>query len=280
MNYDHAYHAGNFADVFKHIILIALLQSMKKKSAPFCYLETHAGKGIYDLTSTPSQKGKEYTLGIEKLYQQKDAPSLIQTYLDVVAHVNQDKHHNIKELQYYPGSPLIAKHFLRANDRIIACELKKETHDQLKNLFKSDTQAAVHHLDGWLALKAFLPPAEKRGMILIDPSYENPNELTHILNALTFSLKKFQQGIYAIWYPIKDPNPIIRFHQNIAKIAQSVLVLELSIYANMPHHFNGCGIILINPPYQLEEEMDTTLSWLWKSLTINNKGQFIIKRLK
>ena len=190
MNYKHSYHAGNFADVVKHVCLTALIKALSQKDTPFCCIDTHAGAGLYDLTSKEMSKTKEYVNGIEKVIQQNNPPPIVKAYLDCVHQINNrysgDKYGS---MQYYPGSPLIARQLIRPHDRIIACELQPDEYQALKNTLGGDKQVAIHHSDGFLGLKAFLPPQERRGLILIDPPYENPDEFDPHCPQLTGSLK-------------------------------------------------------------------------------------------
>jgi len=282
MNYRHGYHAGNFADVIKHVSLIAIILSLQRKSTPFCYLDTHAGTGIYDLSSREAQKGKEYSNGIEKIIRQENPPEIIKTYLHSVHRINsQYEGAKFAALNYYPGSPLLARELLRAEDRIIACELHAEEYRTLKNTFANDKQVAVHHTDGFLGLKAFLPPKEKRGFILIDPPFENPDEFTRIAHSLAPAVKRFSNGVYAIWYPIKDKYQLDRFHRALrTQLEQDILIAELTIYPDLPNHLNGSGLAIINPPYQLDQTFSTLFPWLWNALTINNQGGFRLDFLK
>lgn len=282
MNYRHGYHAGNFADVVKHVCAVAIILAMQKKSTPFCYLDTHAGKGVYDLFSVEAQKSKEYLNGIEKIIQQNDPPEIIRTYLHTVHHINSRySGAKVSALTYYPGSPLIARELLRAEDRMIACELQTDEYRALKNTFANDRQVAIHHSDGFLGLKAFLPPQEKRGFILIDPPYENPDEFTRIAHSLQPALKRFSSGVYAIWYPIKDKSQLSRFYRTLkAQIEQEILAVELTIFPDLPNHLNGTGLVIINPPFGLDKTFSALMPWLWNALTINKQGEFRVHYLK
>jgi 23S rRNA (adenine2030-N6)-methyltransferase len=282
MNYNHAYHAGNFADVIKHVILTALITSLKRKDTPFCYIDTHAGAGYYDLASDFALKSKEYVNGIEKIIQQDNPPPLVKLYLDAVHNINnkltQSKY---ASLRYYPGSPMLARYLMRPHDRMIACELQPQVYQTLKTTFAGDKQVATHHADGFLGLKAFLPPHERRGLVLIDPPYENPDEFTRIAHSLPTALKRFESGVYAIWYPIKDKSQVERFYRAIKDhINHEVLAIELSTYPDLPNHLNGCGLVVINPPWQFDQSINDILPWLWKSLTINNQGGYRTYKLK
>lgn len=281
MNYRHSYHAGIFADVFKHVILTALVTSLSRKDAPYCYIDTHAGRGYYDLFSEQAQKTKEYESGIEKVIQQENPPPLVKLYLDCVHKINnQLTASKFASLRYYPGSPMIARMLARPHDQIIACELQREEYEALRKTFAGDKQVAVHHTDGFQGLKAFLPPKLRRGLILIDPPYESPDEYNHIVHALQVAIKRFTTGIYAIWYPIKEKAEVSRFYRNLqGKIELPIYSVELTIYPDLPNHLNGCGVAIINPPWQFDHSVNTILPWLWKALTINGQGSYQAKHL-
>lgn len=276
MNYRHLYHAGNFADVIKHVFLIELIHSLLKKPAPFCYIDTHAGAGHYDLFSEFAAKNKEYKQGIEKIIQQEKWPLSIKQYINCVNQINNKlSESTFASLRYYPGSPMIARHFMRTQDRMVVCELQPQEHLLLKAQFANDKQTAVHHMDGFLALKAYLPPREHRGLILIDPPYENPDEYTRIASTLPDALKRFENGIYVIWYPIKEKTLVERFHRTIRQqIKQPIFIIELSIYPYLPNHLAGCGLCVINPPWQFDQSVQKILPSLWKALTINKQGEY------
>lgn len=282
MNYRHSYHAGNFADVIKHVMLVALISSLLRKETPFCYIDTHAGAGYYDLFSEFAVKKKEYNNGIIKLIQQERPPKIVKQYLDCVRKINnQLTGSTYASLRYYPGSPYIVRYFARPKDRIIACELQPQEYQTLKTTFAGDKQVSVHHTDGYLGLKAFLPPNEHRGLVLIDPPYENPDEFTRIVHSLPISLKRWESGIYAIWYPIKEKIQVERFHRAVREIIRHpVLIIELSIYPDLPGHLNGCGLAIVNPPWQFEKTAQEFISWLWKALTIGKQGNHQVYLLK
>lgn len=278
MNYRHSYHSGNFADVFKHIIVTALTQAMLRKENAFCFLDTHAGTGSYDLLGVEAQKTKEFENGISKILQQPDAPQLIHDYLQVVHKLN---HNGIDTLNYYPGSPYIVQNFLRPQDRMVLTELHETDAATLKQFFWHDKRIGVHHQDGYNALKAFLPPKERRGFVLIDPPYEKPDELMQMITVLSNALERWETGIFALWYPIKEYRSIERFHQAIKqRIKRPILITELSIFPeNIATHLNGSGMLIINPPWQLDTEIKSILPWLWETLSPNKQGRHEIKTL-
>jgi 23S rRNA (adenine2030-N6)-methyltransferase len=278
MNYRHSFHAGNFADVFKHIILVALLQSLSRKDNGFCFLDTHAGVGRYDLDSAAAKKSQEFTLGITKLIAAPKPPRLVSDYLQIVKKINST---TPDELHFYPGSPYIAREFIRPQDRMVLTELHDEDFSALKTIFPHNKQIGMHHQDGYQALKAFLPPKERRGLVLIDPPYEKPDELMQTCDALAAAVERWETGVFALWYPIKETRSIARFHQRLQlKIARPMLAIELSIHEEtLATHLNGNGLIIVNPPWQFADEIKQILPWLWQTLSIAKKGRYEIKEL-
>ncbi|MCD6039053.1 MAG: rlmJ [Gammaproteobacteria bacterium] len=277
MNYRHGYHAGSFADVFKHAILVSLIQSLLKKKTAICYLDTHAGAGYYDLISEEAQKSKEFEAGITKVMGAEDPPSLIRDYLSCVQQINIRLAGSVvPSLRYYPGSPSIVRYFLRAQDRMTLTELHPQEYRILKKNFMRDSQTGVHLGDGYQGLKAFLPPKERRSLILIDPPYERPNEFIDIVVMLLAALKRFSSGVYAIWYPIKNRTTINLFYQDLKKaIQQSILIAELNIYStNSSLLLDGCGMAIVNPPWQLDQQIFEYLPWLWNLLSVHQQGGY------
>lgn len=279
MNYRHSYHAGSYTDVVKHVILTTLMTYISRKDTPLCYIDTHAGIGYYDLFSDTANKTKEYEGGIEKIIRQENPPALVKRYLDCVHKMNnQLTGSQFASLRYYPGSPMIARYLARPHDRIIACELQPQDYQSLRTAFAGDKLVAVHHMDGFLGLKSFLPPQERRGLVLIDPPYENPDEFTRIAHSLPMAFKRWPTGIYAIWYPIKEPAAVKRFYRTLKEtLSLPILSIELTIYPDLPNHLNGCGMAIINPPWQFEESINEILPWLWNALTINRQGAYHVQ---
>ncbi|MEO5560731.1 MAG: 23S rRNA (adenine(2030)-N(6))-methyltransferase RlmJ [Dokdonella sp.] len=257
MNYRHAFHAGNFADVFKHAILIALLEALKAKPAAFCYVDTHAGRGRYDLRSDEAERTREFADGIQRLLEAKQLPSALREYVDLVRAFDAE---NASTLAHYPGSPLIAARLMREQDRAIVCELHEEEAAALKSALRGDVRFAVHQRDGYGALKALLPPAQKRGLVLIDPPFEaQGGEFVEIQNALMQSFARWPNAIQAIWYPIKKRETIAPFHRWLYANsgAASVLVTELLLHPdNSPLRLNGCGVAIVNPPWRFEQTLE------------------------
>jgi 23S rRNA (adenine2030-N6)-methyltransferase len=270
MNYRHAYHAGNFADVLKHVVLSLALVHLKKKVAPFRVIDTHAGIGLYDLAGEEAGKTQEWRGGIGRLLGPDAVPlpaaaaELMSPYLGAVEALNPNG-----TPRRYPGSPCLALALMRADDRLVANELHPEDAATLRRTLARDRRAKVLELDGWLALKAQLPPRERRGVVLVDPPFEEPGELDRIVAGLDNARRRFDGGVYLLWYPIKDPRPVARFHQVIAKVAPpESLAIELLIRAPAdPERLNGCGLVVLNPPFTLETDLGVLLPALAERLS-------------
>jgi len=273
MNYRHLYHAGNFADVFKHILLVALIQSLQRKPKPICYIETHAGSGFYDLTSVEAQKNTEFREGVSKIWKMRDTPEIVTAYQTIIRQFNQKA-----GLHFYPGSPAIVKALLRTHDRMWLCELQEDEANQLQQLFIHEKQIKVFQQEGYQALKAWLPPTERRGLVFIDPPFEKDTEFNDIINGLKAAYQRWQTGVYAIWYPIKSRTEVTQFHQSLSRMSiQKILIAELCIYPDdIPIRFNGTGLVIINPPWQFDEQLQTLLPWLWSQLAVAQQGNYRI----
>jgi 23S rRNA (adenine2030-N6)-methyltransferase len=269
MNYRHAFHAGNFADVFKHVMLSHLLGSLHRKDTPFCYLDTHAGAGRYDLGSEAAQKTRESDNGIRRLWTADTSPGWAD-YLAAVRALNPGK-----ILNYYPGSPAVARFFLRPGDRMILLELQPQECAQLKAQFAGDSQVTVLAQNAYAGLKALLPPRERRGLVLIDPPYESEDEYRQAVEGLRAAHSRWSSGIYALWYPIKDRRPVERLHQALAASGmRRILAAELAPYPeDTGFRLNGCGMIVINPPWKLDETLRTLLPRLLDVLRQHPDGR-------
>lgn len=265
MNYQHAFHAGNHADVLKHIVLRTLLDALLRKPAAFFVLDTHAGDGRYRLDSDAAEKTGEAQSGIQRLLHWcADAaplPQALQGYLDAI--------HIHLEQGYYPGSPLLIADAMRESDRLACCELHPEPATQLRELFAGDRRIGVHQRDGYAATRALLPPPEKRGLVLIDPPYEAQlAEFDIALDALRNGLARWPQGIFALWYPIKlrrNLQPVLR--EAAALPAKSAYVAELLIRpGDSPLRMNGSGVLLLNPPWKSDDALSEALPHLAAAL--------------
>nr|WP_294915037.1 23S rRNA (adenine(2030)-N(6))-methyltransferase RlmJ [uncultured Neokomagataea sp.] len=257
MNYRHAYHAGNFADCMKHALLLSLLRALSKKKTGFCVLDTHAGLGHYDLQGIEAEKTGEWHDGIARLLGQ-DIPALAEYQSAVEA------------LGLYPGSPAFTQHVLRPQDHLMACELHPEDVKPLRRRFRGLPNVSVHHRDGYEALRALLPPKDvRRGLVLIDPPFEKPDDFTRCADAISYVRNHFRAGIVAVWFPIKHRTPIHAFYNSLkdAKIPDLITCEFLLRPPLDPSQLNGCGILVANAPYGFEAEARTILDALAQHLT-------------
>ena len=268
LSYRHLFHAGSFADVFKHVLLTRLLFALNQKDKPYFYLDTHAGTGLYDLSHPWAQKGREYESGIKKLWDRKDAPAAMKPFLDAVRQENADGH-----LRYYPGSPRIARRMIRPIDRIALTELNKTDCAELHALFARDRRVNVQLMDGYQALKAHLPPKERRGLVLIDSSFDRAREFARLAAALQDAHTRWATGTYAIWYPMMGAGVIRGFERAIETTGiRNVLQFELSILPEDASTIPGSGMIIVNPPWKFDTEMRTLLRWMWSVLNVKSAG--------
>ena len=280
MNYSHAFHAGNFADVLKHLILVRLVEYLKKKDAAFRVIDTHAGIGSYDLTGEIAKRSPEWKDGIGRLLTatlpQKAAP-LVAPYLDVIREMNPGD-----RLETYPGSPLLVRKLLRSQDRLSALELHPEYAKRLGALFEGDIQVRVNELDGWLALNAHVPPKEKRGIVLVDPPFEEKGEFIRLVDGLIKAHGKFAGGVYALWYPLKDTRAVHDFISALRDCGiPKMLRAELSIRpASNPPRLHGTGMIIVNPPFTLEGELRILLPALAQLLGDPGEGRHKLEWLR
>jgi 23S rRNA (adenine2030-N6)-methyltransferase len=265
MNYRHAYHAGNFADVVKHAILALVITHLKKKPTPFRVIDIHAGAGIYDLRAEAADRTGEWRSGIGRLVGPEAEPmpaepaEILKPYLDVVRAMNPPG-----SLGRYPGSPRLARALMRAGDQLVANELHPEDGAELEALFARDPGTKVLGLDGCMALKSLLPPKERRGVILIDPPFEEPGDLERLREALRQAVARFATGIYLLWYPIKDTRPIAALQRSLrgeghARLLQVELLIRLPC---QPEILNGAGLFILNPPYLLAETLQQLMPFL------------------
>jgi len=268
LSYRHLFHAGNFADVFKHVLLTRLLMALNQKDKPYFYLDTHAGTGLYDLSHPWAQKGREYESGIKKLWDRTDTPAALKPYLDIVRQENADGHP-----RYYPGSPRIARRLIRPIDRIALTELNKTDCAALHELFARDRRVTVQLMDAYQSLKAHLPPKERRGLVLIDSSFDRSREFARLAAALQLAHTRWETGTYAIWYPLMGAGVIRGFEREIeATGIRKVLQFELSILPEDASTIPGCGMIIVNPPWKFDTEMRTLLRWVWSVLNVKSAG--------
>jgi 23S rRNA (adenine2030-N6)-methyltransferase len=267
MNYQHAFHAGNFADVHKHAVLARILVHLRVKPAAFRVIDTHAGSGRYDLSGPEPTRGGEWQDGIKRLWQTSppaELRALIAPYLDAVAALNPGG-----ILRIYPGSPLIAQSLLRRQDRLIACELEPRAAASLKSVLRADRRAKAIAIDGWTALGAYVPPKERRGLVLVDPPFEDAADFTRLSGELSAAYRKWPTGIYMLWYPIKGrdaPDALVR---RLRKLAMP-RVLRSEIMLGPPRldaGLAGSGLLVVNPPFKLDEDLKALLPELGQILS-------------
>ncbi|MBE2294106.1 MAG: 23S rRNA (adenine(2030)-N(6))-methyltransferase RlmJ [Phycisphaerales bacterium] len=270
LSYRHGFHAGNFADVFKHVLLLRLVAALQRKDKPFCVLDTHAGAGRYDLDSPSAQKNREFASGIGRLWDRSGLSVELMGYVERVRALNPDG-----RLRYYPGSPRFVRALLRPGDRLLLSELHSTEYPTLKAEFAGDRQVAVHHSDGYDVLKALLPPQERRGLVLLDPSYELKNEFDRLSDAVRTIHRRWSNGIIAIWYPILDRSFSLRWQKTLQDLEiPAILCVELGLYPyDTPRGMNGCGMIVINPPWRFDETLEPLLAELLEVLRSDGQGQ-------
>lgn len=267
MNYRHAFHAGNAADVMKHAVLAWLLARLGAKDTPFFVLDTHAGIGRYDLDAQPARRTGEALRGIRRVLADDgrvSLPDMAEPYLTCLRTLNPDLH----PIRHYPGSPWLARSLMRPGDRLLLAELHADDVAILRSTFAGDGQVAVHHMDGWLALKAHLPPKERRGLVIIDPPFEAPDEYERMVAALALAHRRWATGQYLLWYPVKDRAAIWRFHQMLEDTGiPRMLSAELCWSDDdRSDRLNGSGLILINPPWKTQESLNSLLPALQQTL--------------
>lgn len=265
MNYRHAFHAGNFADCMKHAVLVWLLRALHRKPAPFFVLDTHAGTGFYDLDSGPATRTGEAAAGIRRLLDAR--PPALDDYLAVVRGLTGGA-------DAYPGSPALIRALLRPGDRLACCELHPEDSAALRRRFARDSAVAVHQRDAWEALGALLPPAQKRGLVLVDPPFEAPDEFARLAEGLKLGHARFRTGIFAAWYPIKHRAPLRPLFAGLADSGiRDIVTAELWLREPVdPARLNGCGMLVINPPFRFEAEVPALLDAVLSALGHGEPG--------
>ena len=285
MNYRHAFHAGGFADVIKHIVLVRILTYLQEKSAAFRVIDTHAGAGLYDLTSDEARRGGEWLTGIARLMQARLSETvlpLVAPYLDIVRAFNPQR-----DLEAYPGSPLIARALLRPQDRLTACEVEPKTRKRLIDALRRDTQARVVDLDGWMALPAFVPPNERRGLVLIDPPYEQKDEFERMAESFAQAFAKWPTGSYLLWYPVKSRRATDNLTRRVVEVAAAgaqpgrCLRVEFSVAPQGAEAgLTSAGLLIVNPPWKLLDELKAILPELEKPLGQGGAGRFRLETPK
>ncbi|WP_130804256.1 23S rRNA (adenine(2030)-N(6))-methyltransferase RlmJ [Acinetobacter ihumii] len=274
MNYRHHFHAGNFADVMKHVLLLQLLTRLNTKDKPYRYIDTHGGAGKYDLSQAPAQKSGEFLTGIHRLMQlgemeKRQAPEGVQQYLKLVEAIRNEEGKGT-----YPGSPWFALQAMRDIDKATVFEMQRDVFQQLRQNIR-DKRMGLHERDAYEGLLGVIPPKEKRGLVMIDPPYElERKDFPQLVELLQNAYKKWPTGVFAVWYPIKDRAMIERFEKKMFKTGiRRQLICEICVWPDdTPVGLNGCGLLVINPPWQFSEDADQALQWLFPHLRMQENG--------
>jgi 23S rRNA (adenine2030-N6)-methyltransferase len=279
LSYRHAFHAGNHADVLKHFIEVQLLRYLAQKDKPFWYIDTHAGAGCYALDSGYATQNAEHENGIARLWERDDLPAPLAEYVALVKHINPDG-----QIKLYPGSPLVALELLREQDRMRLFELHPTDSELLhENFAGHGTQVLIQTADGFGALKALLPPPPRRGLVLIDPPYEDKQDYQRVVSALREGLKRFANGMYVVWYPQLQRAEARLLPEQLKKLpVKSWLNVTLSTQAPGADGFgmHGSGMFILNPPWTLYTELQQVMPYLVKVLGRNGEGSFVLEHEK
>ncbi|MDH5424589.1 MAG: 23S rRNA (adenine(2030)-N(6))-methyltransferase RlmJ [Gammaproteobacteria bacterium] len=276
LSYRHAFHAGNHADVLKHVVLMQILAYMQQKEKPFLYVDTHAGAGLYDLRGDWACKTHEYESGIARLWCNTELPEILQNYLQAVQNLNAPG-----SLDIYPGSPWLAHEMLRPQDKARLFELHSNEFNILSDNFSSTKNIKCEQGDGFKALTAILPPESRRAVVLIDPPYEIKTDYQTVVQAVKAAYKRFATGIYMIWYPVINRRVIDQLEQELADSGmRNIVQFELSVTADATASgMTGSGMIVLNPPWQLEQSMKACLPWLQKQLALDETAAYRVSTI-
>ena len=274
MNYRHHFHAGNFADVMKHVLLLQILTRLNQKDKPYRYIDTHGGAGKYDLSTSEAQKSGEFLNGIHRLVKlddsiKRNAPEGVQQYLKIVEKMREGSGKGA-----YPGSPWFALEGMREIDKATIFEMQRDVFQQLYYNVR-DKRAGLHERDAYEGLFGVIPPKEKRGLVMIDPPYEvERKDFPQLVDLIATAYKKWPTGVFAIWYPIKDRAMIDRFEKKMMKTGiRRQLICEVCVWPDYtPVGLNGCGLLVINPPWKFSEDADEALQWLFPHLRMSENG--------
>ena len=274
LSYRHSFHAGNHADVLKHTVQSLIIESLKEKEKPFLYLDTHAGAGRYQLSGEHAERTGEYLEGIARIWQRDDIPEELAAYMSVVGHFNRNEN-----LRYYPGSPLIARQLLREEDKLQLTELHPSDFPLLRSEFQKDDRTRVSRADGYQQLKAQLPPLSRRGFILMDPPYELKTDYQDVVKGIQEGYKRFATGTYALWYPVVMRQQIKKMLRDLeATGIRRILQIERGVRPDSDQRgMTASGMIVINPPWKLEQQMKNVLPWLLKVLVPSGTGHTTVK---
>jgi 23S rRNA (adenine2030-N6)-methyltransferase len=268
MNYRHDFHAANFADVLKHAALALLVQRLQAKAGALALFDLFAGPGVYDLEGEAARKTGEAEAGLFRVWPPPEGQLglLLKAWLDRVAALNGA---GVRRPKFYPGSPELLRRLLRPQDRLVLAELHEEDAATLRRRYGRDPQVAVHRRDGFEALPALVPPPERRGLVLIDPPYEQPDEWDRLARALKRAYRRWPTGVYVVWYPLKDPGALQPWFDRLAEaVPHRLMRAELTLFDELPAwRLNGCGLLLVNPPWEFQTTCRALLAGLHPLLT-------------
>ncbi|WP_428944773.1 23S rRNA (adenine(2030)-N(6))-methyltransferase RlmJ [Pantoea sp. FN060301] len=269
LSYRHSFHAGNHADVLKHTVQSLIIDALIEKDKPLLYLDTHAGAGRYLLSGEHAERTGEYMEGIARIWQQDDLPAELESYISCIKALNPND-----KLRFYPGSPLIARHLLRPYDQMSLTELHPSDYPMLRTEFSKDDRARTERSDGYQQLKSKLPPPSRRGLILIDPPYEMKSDYQAVVKGIKEGYKRFGTGVYALWYPVVLRQQIKRMFAELeASGIRRILQIELAVRPDSDRFgMTASGMVVINPPWKLEQQMNNVLPWLHKHLVPAGTG--------
>lgn len=268
MNYRHQFHAGNFADVMKHLVLVRLLRALQQKPKGFVFLDTHAGRGLYDLTVASRgdslARAAEWPNGIGRLWNEPSELPAVQEYLGVVRQLNLERGGEAGALRYYPGSPWFARALARTQDRLVLCEAHPAEHASLAARLHGAPRVSVQQVDGYQAIEATLPPAERRALVLIDPPYEAQDEFTRIVTSVRSGLVRLPGAVFAIWYPLTERARLDHFFAGLLGAGlPPTVTFELTVAGeHSALKLRGCGVMVVNPPWQLPAALTPDLEAL------------------
>ncbi len=273
MNYRHAFHAGNRCDVFKHAALALILARLAAKDKPFMVLDTHAGRGVYDLESAEAGRSGEHLGGVARVIDDASAPASLAPYIEAIR-----RHNPFGGWRWYPGSPAIIRDALRSGDSAKFCELHPEERMALQTAIGTDKQVRIFDRDGYQAVRAFLPPTERRGLVLIDPPFEKPGEYERLAAAVADGVNRWASGIFMIWRPVKDEDGYREFLRRIARLSlEKTLVAELHVAPAIENRLAGSGLFIINPPFGFRQSLALILAWLADRLATGPGGSWSLE---
>lgn len=274
MNYRHGFHAGNFADVLKHMVLVAVLAALRRKDAPFRVIDTHAGRGWYDLASEAAQRSPEWRDGVARVRAAPAAPDLVGAWLAALDRLDPGGAGTV-----YPGSPALVQAALRAQDRALFCELHPEEHASLATRLAGDPRCKVEPRDGWEGLRAFLPPPERRGLVLVDPPFEKPGEFARLATALREGLRRAATLTYLLWRPIKDPALEADWQGELSGLARPALDAVLAVAGpGVRPGLAATGLTVVNPPWRLDDGLAQAGPWLAQTLAQGPGARFVMRQ--